>query len=359
MTAVYRHQSSSSAAVEDATLEQSFSSSKKRRISQTSASDEKVSNLGSGSATVGKQGPTNATTGETEDPKEVLGKTVGPFRFTSKQHFYKSGGQYGGWEAACPFHKKNDKTLCRKWFGIAGPTHADRKSAAAAAMLWCSRARQFERQRLHIAFQPDFASAPDAGLTRLLPIFKEARPRNCTSDEDLDSAQTALTDLAPDGAPLASLAKSKAKAKGVRPRSNRKALQAETVEEGAGSCAVMVNEGITQAEETMDTPHAEARPPLRPKAKPKRRAIAEKKSASALKGTKMKSLKTYNSPPLATTSVGDLHRRETNVSDKDSSSSGSSSSSDNSDSSDSSSSESERVSSNTDSSSNSSSRTSN
>ena len=70
------------------------------------------------------------------------------------------------------FIKKNDKTSCRKWFGIAGPERTDRKAAAAAAMLWCSRARQFERQRLHIAFQPDFASVPDAGLTRLLPISK-------------------------------------------------------------------------------------------------------------------------------------------------------------------------------------------
>ena len=104
MTAVYRHQSSSSAVVDDATLEPS--SSKKRRVSQTSASDEKVSHLDSGSATVEKPGARNAPPGETADPKEVLGKTVGPFRFTSKQHYYKSGGQYGGWEAACPFHKK-------------------------------------------------------------------------------------------------------------------------------------------------------------------------------------------------------------------------------------------------------------
>ena len=351
MTAVYRHQSSSSAVVDDATLEPS--SSKKRRVSQTSASDEKVSHLDSGSATVEKPGARNATPGETEDPKEVLGKTVGPFRFTSKQHYYKSGGQYGGWEAACPFHKKNDKTSCRKWFGIAGPERTDRKAAAAAAMLWCSRARQFERQRLHIAFQPDFASAPDAGLTRLLPIFKEARPGNCASDEDLDSAQAGLTDLAPDGASLASLAKSSAKAKGVGPKRTRKVLQAETVEEGAGSGAVVVNEGATQAARTTDadTPHAEALQPLRPKVNPKRRSKAEKKSAAGPKGTKTKGSKPNKSPPLATTSVGNLHLRETNVSDEDRSSSGdcSSGSSDSSDSS---------SSSDSDSSSNSSSRTS-
>ena len=42
--------------------------------------------------------------------------TLEPFKFT-----FKVTGQHGGCEARCPFHRKNDKTDCKKYLRFLGP----------------------------------------------------------------------------------------------------------------------------------------------------------------------------------------------------------------------------------------------
>ena len=154
-----------------------------------------------------------------EDPRTILGRVVGPFRFTPKQHYQVSGGKFGGLEASCPYHKKSASAGCRKWFGIKGPSIQDIKEAVDAALTWCAQARHFERQRYHIAFNPAYGASPAANVTRLLPIFSEPRPVGVFSDQQLD-ADEARADAAPK-------AKPKAKAKSGRRRAGPTAPVAE------------------------------------------------------------------------------------------------------------------------------------
>ncbi len=134
---------------------------------------------------------TAATAAAQRDIAILAGRRVGPFRFTAKQSVSvrgTSGGKYGGWEAECPFHRKNATSGCRKWFGVRGPTLLDRSMAANAAMLWCSVARDFPRQCWHLAYAPDQASAPPAATTRALPIFHEGPPATrAMTDVELDA----------------------------------------------------------------------------------------------------------------------------------------------------------------------------
>lgn len=117
----------------------------------------------------------------------LLGKKIGPFRFTPKQPSQQSGGRYGGWEASCPFHRKNFKSGCRKWFPVCGPTLKDKQECAAAALDWCAAAHQFDRQWLHLAYQVDYATAVPAPIARRLPIFsEEVTGTRCIPDSELD-----------------------------------------------------------------------------------------------------------------------------------------------------------------------------
>lgn len=118
--------------------------------------------------------------------KGIIGRKIGPFRFTPKQPHQKSGGKFGGWEVDCPYHRKNFKSGCRKWFGIAGPSLQDKQEAAAAALVWCAAARQFDRQFLHLAYQVDYKTAPPVAVSRTLPIFHEDAPEaRPTPDSEL------------------------------------------------------------------------------------------------------------------------------------------------------------------------------
>ena len=114
---------------------------------------------------------------EEEEPateaKDIIGRKIGPFRFTPKQAAQASGGRYGGWEVQCPFHRKNLKSGCRKWFGVCGPTTKDKQECAAAALEWCAAAA--------------------AAITRQNPIFSEDFPvQRCRPDSELDTSDAWL-----------------------------------------------------------------------------------------------------------------------------------------------------------------------
>lgn len=102
----------------------------------------------------------------------IIGRRIGPFRFTPKQSFHKSGGKHGGWEVFCPFHAKNYKSGCRKWFPILGPALRDKQVAANAALAWCAAASMVDKHCLHLAYPIDYDAAPPAAVTRALPIFQ-------------------------------------------------------------------------------------------------------------------------------------------------------------------------------------------
>jgi hypothetical protein len=170
---------------------------------------------------------------------KLLGKRRGPFRFTPKQaQNYKSGGQFGGWEAGCPYHKKNEKTGCRKWFGIKGTEQVHRVQAAAAALEWCACARDFNRQREHNSWMPSYSGAPLAAATMRLPIFQEDAIR-CHTDVVLDEAEangTALPEMQVDRRKQPK-AKAQAKAKAEAAEPPRKRPKAKAKGKSAASPA--------------------------------------------------------------------------------------------------------------------------
>ena len=106
----------------------------------------------------------------------IIGRRIGPFRFTPKQSFQKSGGKHGGWEVFCPFHAKNYKSGRRKWFPIFGPDLRDKRVAANAALAWCAAASTVNKHCLHLAYPIDYDAAPLAAVTRALPIFHTDAP---------------------------------------------------------------------------------------------------------------------------------------------------------------------------------------
>jgi hypothetical protein len=127
------------------------------------------------------------------EAKDIIGRKIGPFRFTPKQASQASGGRYGGWEVQCPFHRKNLKSGCRKWFGVCGPAMKDKQECVAAALEWCAAARRFSRQWMHLGFQVDYKTAAAAAITRQNPIFLEDLPvQRCKPDSELDASSAML-----------------------------------------------------------------------------------------------------------------------------------------------------------------------
>jgi hypothetical protein len=116
--------------------------------------------------------PTIEAVAAQEGLEKIIGRRIGPFRFTPKQSFHKSGGKHGGWEVFCPFHAKNYKSGCRKWFPILGPALRDKQVAANAALAWCAAASTVDKHCLHLAYPIDYDTAPLAAVTRALPIFQ-------------------------------------------------------------------------------------------------------------------------------------------------------------------------------------------
>ena len=137
-----------------------------------------------------------ATDAAEEGLNAIIRRKIGPFRFTPKQPFHKSGGKHGGWEVYCPFHAKNWKSGCRKWFPILGPSLRDKQVAANAALAWCAAASTVNKHCLHLAYPIDYDAAPPATVTRALPIFHTDAPSTRAVP---DSEMMHTDDLAPAG----------------------------------------------------------------------------------------------------------------------------------------------------------------
>ena len=96
-----------------------------------------------------------------DDEKAVLLKRGrwGVFRITPRPDL----GEFGAYQASCPFHARSEKTGCKKHISILGPTPKDSKLALRRACLWCAKAPSFSRQRLGSATGSNQTSAA-AGL---------------------------------------------------------------------------------------------------------------------------------------------------------------------------------------------------
>ena len=91
------------------------------------------------------------------DPS-VLNHNWGAFRFTLKALRSSTGHPGFAWQCACRYHRKNDRTGCKKSIAVpGGPEEWEAQSSKVLQRLrfWATRACDFHFQRHHVAFDPD------------------------------------------------------------------------------------------------------------------------------------------------------------------------------------------------------------
>ena len=96
--------------------------------------------------------------------------------------------QYGAIEASCPWHRKNDKTGCKKLFKLNDPSAEARSASILLAKYWCSLARSAERQWEHV-FNVDLSACPDEESVELLRIDDRPPPGSVVADDTYYAAQ--------------------------------------------------------------------------------------------------------------------------------------------------------------------------
>ena len=128
----------------------------------------------------------------------------GPFRITPKQPLKSSGRRFGGFEASCPFHRKNAKTGCKKYLQLRSNTEHEKDACLRALRAWCNAALLYDRQRNHLQHFTSIDHAPSDDLVRANQIADGPSVRPET-DEDLDIEHGAV--------PPAPKVKAKAKGK--------------------------------------------------------------------------------------------------------------------------------------------------
>ena len=109
----------------------------------------------------------------------------GAFRFTPKGSPNTEGF---GWEASCPFHRKNDSTGCKKSLSVAVAGSSDR--AIHALKYWCTAALDVDRQWKHLNAVDIHGELPGEALIEAKIIHADAKPSvHVVPDSQLDAGQ--------------------------------------------------------------------------------------------------------------------------------------------------------------------------
>ena len=75
----------------------------------------------------------------------------GPFTFSLKQAKATRGGsRFGGYEISCPFHRKSEKTSCKKFVSLRGSSAECKQRALMLARHWAIQAPHFQTQHSHV-----------------------------------------------------------------------------------------------------------------------------------------------------------------------------------------------------------------
>ena len=117
-----------------------------------------------------------------------------PFEGLSKQEFgcftvtpEASGGKHGGFRVRCPWHRKNAKTDCKRWFRVKGPELSDKIMTARCIMSWCNDAFLFGRQRNHRIHDPDPETVPELDFLKAGKITEIPVRGDVIDDDTLDA----------------------------------------------------------------------------------------------------------------------------------------------------------------------------
>ena len=137
---------------------------------------------------------------DSEDPMNVPGKsesiiknplhgistanyTWGAFRFT----FKRTGAQVL-LQSTCPFHAKSSATGCKKSLNISPATEEKKKEVTRLLKFWSNSARQYTRQRLHMAMPLDISTCPEEAVLDSQVISASEKPDVVQTDAELDKA---------------------------------------------------------------------------------------------------------------------------------------------------------------------------
>jgi hypothetical protein len=112
----------------------------------------------------------------------LTGQVWHVFRLTPKNPKQSKTLKYGGWQASCPYHRKNQTTGCKKYISIRGPSPSDSDAAMRAMALWCTMASNFEKQWQHLAFTPAIGDAPGWPALDATVVAMKAPPDKPVAD---------------------------------------------------------------------------------------------------------------------------------------------------------------------------------
>ena len=99
---------------------------------------------------------------------------------------------HGSWQATCPYHQKNAKTLCTKSLSIGGDGGPDAREAALNMVFhWLVQAPLFTRQKLHNGWNPRLRETPPRAVLVAQADDLEDPPLWRLHDEELDAAERA------------------------------------------------------------------------------------------------------------------------------------------------------------------------
>ena len=123
-----------------------------------------------------------------EDRHALLARalpTWGCFTITQREPG-KAAGRWGGFQARCRFHKKNDVTDCKKLSLSSGPTQEDQDNALHRLVAWCMRAPHHQRQRTHLLDFKPVDQCPPVEYLMLNPVTEAPEASTVLSDMQLD-----------------------------------------------------------------------------------------------------------------------------------------------------------------------------
>ena len=95
---------------------------------------------------------------------------------------------WGGYQATCPFHKKNDKTGCNRFVSLGGSTARHRRQAIQQMLWWCTVAKEYSRQSLHMKHPVPIDALPAPVWLLARTVTEKPPVGTVKSDVELDAA---------------------------------------------------------------------------------------------------------------------------------------------------------------------------
>lgn len=123
----------------------------------------------------------------------LVGTKWGAFTLTPIQPGRAAQGRrklvHGGYQAACPFHRLNERSGCKRQFRMTEPGQSAHVASLKAALYWCGTHWQHDRQRDHLA-APIPEVLPSYDIIKHWKVPESDRParRDVRTDAELDAS---------------------------------------------------------------------------------------------------------------------------------------------------------------------------